>query len=62
MSEEVLDNIRLLKDAELKFDIAMNHFNTAPKELFEEVNDEVTIALRQLNNVRKVLDMPIVEL
>lgn len=62
MSENVLDGVHLLKDAEEKFEIAMNHFNHASSEFFDDVNQELTDALCQLNNVRKVLNMPAIEL
>lgn len=62
MSETVLDGVHLLKDAEKKFEIAMNHFNHVSPEFFDDVNQELTDALRQLNNVRKILNMSAIEL
>lgn len=57
-----MSDVQKLREAEGKFAIAMNHFNNVDSEFFEQANQEVTIALSDLNAVRSKLNMKLVEL
>lgn len=57
-----MNKIVRLRDAETKYQIALNHFNYAEEDYIDVAISELNEALLNLNRVRKELNLKSVEL